>query len=125
MKKLIVISLILLSIPVMATISKQDSAVEKQIYTVYFGTKGNANDAFKDLRTGKEPTGLYEAGETVLLQFEAWATDVSYKFYMDGEEIEASYFNEEYGFCYHFVMPAHDVRLTWKSWNLMVEEGYK
>ena len=45
-----------------------------------------------------------------------------YTFYLDGEQIEATYLNAQYGFCYHFVMPAHDVKFTWKSRNIMVKE---
>ena len=94
-------------------------SVENQAYTVDFGGQ---NKAFKDLRTGEPPTGLYAAGDTVLLSFEMQAEDVRNTFYLDGEEINASYYNEQYGYCYHFVMPAHDVKFTWKSRNLMKEE---
>lgn len=94
-------------------------SVENQAYTVDFGGQ---NKAFKDLRTGEPPTGLYAAGDTVLLNFEMQATDVSITFYLDGEELNASYYNEQYGYCYHFVMPSHDVKLTWKSRNLMLME---
>lgn len=93
--------------------------MEKQYYTVDFD---GYNWAFKDLRTGKPPTGLYAAGDTVLLSFEMQAEDVRNMFYLDGEEISASYYNEYYGHCYHFVMPMHDVKFTWKSRNLMEEE---
>lgn len=97
---------------------KQSKHMEKQMYTVDFGGR---NWAFKDLRTGAEPKGLYAVGDTVLLSFEMQATDVSYTFYLDGEELNASYYNEQYGYCYHFVMPAHDVKFSWKSRNLMEE----
>ena len=93
--------------------------MEKHYYTVDFN---ECNWAFKDLRTGEPPTGLYAAGDTVLLRFDMQAEDVSNTFYLDGEELNASYFNEQYGYCYHFIMPAHDVKFTWKSRNLMEEK---
>ena len=92
--------------------------MDKQYYTVDFNGR---NWAFKDLRTGMEPAGLYAAGDTVMLQFEMQAEDERITFYLDGEELNASYVNEQYGFCYHFVMPPHDVKLTWKIRNLMEE----
>ena len=98
---------------------KTDNDVQPQMYTVDFNGQ---NDAFKDVRTGLPPTGLYAAGDTVAFTFEMQATDESFTFYLDGEEINASYLDEQAGFCYHFIMPAHDVKFTWKSRNLMVEE---
>ena len=94
-------------------------AMEKSIYSVDFN---GLNRAFKDVRTGEPPTGLYAAGDTVAFTFEMQATDERYTFYLDGEKIEATYLNAQYGFCYHFVMPAHDVKFTWKSRNIMVKE---
>ena len=98
---------------------KHSVPMEKHYYTVDFN---ECNWAFKDLRTGEPPTGLYAAGDTVLLRFDMQAEDVSNTFYLDGEELNASYFNEQYGYCYHFIMPAHDVKFTWKSRNLMEEK---
>ena len=94
-------------------------SMEKSIYTVDFN---GLNRAFKDVRTGEPPTGLYAPGDTVAFTFEMQAYDVSHTFYLDGEELNASYYNEQYGYCYHFVMPAHDVKITWKSRNLMLME---
>ena len=121
MKKILFIGLIVLSVIGMAMTPQNEKTSEK-MYTVDFNGK---NFAFKDLKTGAEPTGLYAAGDTVLLSFEMQATDVSYRFFLDGEEINASYFNEQYGFCYHFIMPAHDVKFTWQSRNLMTDEDWK
>ena len=100
-------------------IPKQSMPMENQIFNVDFN--GN-NRAFKDLRTGEPPTGWYAPGDTVLLSFEMEAYDVRNTFYLDGEELNASYYNEQYGYCYHFVMPAHDVKITWKSRNSMLME---
>lgn len=93
-------------------------SMEKSIYSVDFN---GLNRAFKDVRTGEPPTGLYAQGDTVAFTFEMQADDVRYTFYMDGEEFNASYLNAQYGYCYHFVMPAHNVNITWKSQNLMKE----
>ncbi len=125
MKKLILLSLILLSIPVMAVKSKDKPAEEKQKYTVYFGASGDANWGFKDPRTGEPPVSLYAPGELVVFSFEMWATDVSYTFYLDDKEIQATYFNDESGFCYQFIMPDHDVRFTWTMRNTMVYDPHE
>ena len=93
--------------------------MDKQLYSIDFN---GFEWAFKDLRTGQKPSLLYATGDTVLLQFEMQASDVRNTFYLDDEELNASYYNEQYGYCYHFVMPAHDVKFTWKSRNLMEEE---
>jgi hypothetical protein len=118
MKKYSVLPFLLLLLTLISMTPKHVVPMEKQYFTVDFDGR---NWAFKDLRTGEPPVGLYLAGDTVLLDFEMQATDESYTFYLDGVEINASYYNEQYGFCYHFVMPAHDVKLTWKSRNLMEE----
>ncbi len=93
--------------------------MEKQIYTVDFN---GLNWAFKDVITGETPTGLYAVGDTVAFNLEMQATDVRYTFFCDGQKMNASYLNEQYGYCYHFVMPDHDVKITWETKNLMEEE---
>ena len=90
-----------------------------QTYRVDFG---GFSTAFVDPRTGEPPLDEYAEGEVVLLNFRMQAYDVSHTFYLDGEELNASYYNEQYGYCYHFVMPAHDVKITWKSRNSMLME---
>ena len=77
------------------------------------------NWAFVDPRTGEPPVDEYAAGELVLLQFRMQATDERVFFYLDGEELTPSYYNEEYDYCLSFIMPAHDVRISWKSINIM------
>ena len=90
-----------------------------QTYRVDFG---GFNTAFVDPRTGEPPLDEYAEGEVVLLNFRMQAYDERYFFYLDDEEITPSYFNEQYGYCLHFVMPAHDVKITWKSRNSMLME---
>lgn len=118
MKKYSALPFLVLLLTLVSMTSKHTVPMEKQYFTVDFD---GCNWAYKDLRTGEPPVGMYAAGDTVLLNFEMQATDVSITFYLDGEELNASYYNEQYGFCYHFVMPSHDVKLTWKSRNLMEE----
>ena len=112
-----VLPFLILSLTLISMKPKTDKPLPQQYIVDFDG----CNWAFKDLKTGKEPIGLYAAGDTVLLNFEMQATDVRITFYKDGEEWNASYFDEQYGYCYHFVMPAHDVKITWKSQNLMEE----
>lgn len=92
---------------------------QAQYYRIDFG---GMNRAFTDLRTGQPPVDAFVESDTVLLRFDMQAEDVRNTFYLDGEELNASYYNAQYGYCYHFIMPAHDVKLTWKSRNLMEEE---
>lgn len=115
---LCVLPLLVFVLILTAMTPKQKDAPPPHLYTVDFNGQ---NDAFKDVRTGQPPTGIYAAGDTVAFTFEMEAYDVSITFYLDGKEFNASYLNEQYGYCYHFVMPEHDVKLTWKTRNLMVE----
>ena len=111
--------LLVLSFSTMAVISKPQSKPEKQMHTVDFN---GDNFMFVDLRTGEPPVGLYAPGDTVLLKFQFYATDTNYNFYLDGVEINESYFNEKYGYCFHFIMPDRDVQFTWTSYNSMIKD---
>jgi len=119
-KSILFVFLILSTVTAMAVISKNDKAVQKQMYTVFFGENGGFNDGFKDPRTGEPPVSLYAPGDLVVFSFEMWATDVSYQFYLDGKEIQASYFDDKSPFCYQFLMPDHDVHFTWTMRNTMI-----
>ena len=116
MKKLILLSLILLSIPVMAIDSKKDHPFQPPMYTLDFG---GANFMYLDPRTNEPPKSIYFVGEEVCFRLEIWATDTRYTFYLDGQEINASY-DEKYGYCFHFPMPDHDVTFTYTTENTMV-----
>lgn len=91
---------------------------QAQHYRIDFG---GMNWAFTDLRTGKPSEGEYVEGDTVLLRFEMQAEDMRYTFFLDEEVLNASYYNEQYGYCFHFVMPARNVKISWKSQNIMKE----
>lgn len=61
----------------------------------------------------------YTAGETVELYYKFIATDTSYHFYLDGEDINYNY-EDKKGFVISFVMPQHDVKLECVSKNTML-----
>ena len=116
MKKIITLLLILLSLPVMAIDSKKDHPSRPPMYTIDFG---GANFMYLDPRTNEPPKSIYFVGEEVCFRLEIWATDTSYKFYLDGKEINASY-DEKYGYCFRFAMPDHDVTFSYTMKNTMV-----
>ena len=62
----------------------------------------------------------YPEGATVRLWFSMIATDTDYTFYVDGQRVSASGYDDRKGYCIEFVMPAHDVTVTCDSWNSMV-----
>ena len=111
--------LLVLSFPIMAIHSKPQPKPEEPMFRVDFN---GDNFMFIDLRTGEPPVGLYAPGDTVLLKFQFYATDTNYNFYLDGVEINESYFNEKYGYCFHFIMPFRDVQFTWTSYNSMIKD---
>ena len=116
MKKIILL-LILFSFTIsMSAVVNKEKAMKKPVYTVDF--KG-ANYAFMDVRTGEPPTGLYAAGDSVMFIFVMRATDTDYSFFLDGESIYESY-HPEYGYCFQFMMPDHDVKFIWTSRNTML-----
>ena len=79
-------------------------------YKVDFGGQQSAYDNAKK---------SYRAGEQVELHFKYIATDTDYHFYLDGEELNYSY-DDQHGFVIRFIMPDHDVRLSYKTVNSMV-----
>ena len=117
MKKIITFIFILLSLPIMAINLKNDTIPQQQMYTVDFDGQ---QFAFIDPRTNEPPTSLYAAGEAVIFRLELVATDTSYRFFLDGEEIQPSYINEQFGYCFYFAMPAHDVKFTYTTRNTMI-----
>ena len=62
----------------------------------------------------------YPEGATVRLWFSMIATDTDYTFYVDGQRVNASGYDDCKGYCIEFIMPAHDVTVTCDSWNSMV-----
>ena len=72
----------------------------------------DAKDLYKNAKD------YYKAGKKVRLYFPYVATDTDYHFYLDKEPIRFTY-DDKKGFIIEFVMPAHDVTLTCKSFNSM------
>ena len=71
----------------------------------------------KDCFTGAEDS--YRAGETVRVCYPFIATDTSYSFYLDDEQINTGYSDKE-GFIITFIMPARDVKLYVTHRNTMI-----
>ena len=61
----------------------------------------------------------YKAGQQVKIYFPYVATDTDYSFYLDGERISPSDYSDSKGYTISFVMPSHDVELTYNSKNSM------
>ncbi len=70
----------------------------------------------------------YKAGQKVTLRFPYVATDTSYRFYLNGKAIDATY-SDFGGYKLEFVMPPYDAKLECVTRNDMVytppEEGIK
>jgi len=63
----------------------------------------------------------YAVGELVEFYYEFVATDTSYKFLLDGEEICVG-FDDKLGFVIRFGMPDHDVTFRCVERNTMLME---
>jgi hypothetical protein len=63
----------------------------------------------------------YRTGEAVKVLFPYIATDTSYSFYVDGKDADISY--EDGIFVIRFIMPDHDVEVSYTSRNTMVCRG--
>lgn len=61
----------------------------------------------------------YKPGDRVNINYPYIATDTDYKFYLDGEAVNASY-DEGRGYVLEFTMPDRDVKVTVESRNSMV-----
>lgn len=67
----------------------------------------------------------YRAGKEVELVFDLIATDTDYCFYLDGEPVDWTY-DPDRGFVITFIMPEHDVKLTFTMVNSMLPpESYE
>lgn len=73
----------------------------------------------KGLYTGAKDK--YAEGETVEFYYSFVATDTSYKFLLDGNEICVDYEHDR-GFIIRFTMPAHDVTFSCINKNTMICE---
>ena len=63
----------------------------------------------------------YRKGEAVKVVFPYIATDTSYSFYVDGQDADMRY--EDGVFVIRFIMPDHDVEVSYTSRNTMVCRG--
>ncbi len=59
----------------------------------------------------------YEEGEEVVIRYTHLATEYSYNFFLDGEEIDTEYDSDKGHFILRFTMPDHDITLECKSYN--------
>ena len=62
----------------------------------------------------------YEAGEEAVFYFSFIATDTSYKFILDGKELNTGW-DDGKGIKISFTMPDHDVEFRCESRNLMID----
>ncbi len=72
---------------------------------------------FSTLTHGKAPKKAVK-DDTVTICFEAVASDTRYEFYLDGERLNHRY-DHEHGYIISFLMPDHDVTLSYTKQNLM------
>lgn len=98
MKKIILSAVVIILI--IATVMMSAGCSAEKYNVDYCGQKemySNAEDS-------------YRAGKRVTLCYTHWATEISYSFYLDGEEIP---FDIDYqkGLIVSFTMPDHDVKL--------------
>ena len=68
-----------------------------------------------------EAKDAYPAGTQVTVYMDIIATDTDYTFYLDDQPINVTY-AEGKGFCISFLMPDHDVKLTYTMRNTMEYE---
>jgi hypothetical protein len=63
----------------------------------------------------------YAPGKEVTLRYTLIASDTSYAFYLDGEELDVEYDSNK-GYFIRFTMPDHDVRLECMTKNTMADQ---
>ncbi len=63
----------------------------------------------------------YTPGKEVTLRYTLIASDTSYAFYLDGEELDVEYDSNK-GYFIRFTMPDHDVRLECMTKNTMADQ---
>ena len=78
-------------------------------------------DGCEGFYTNAKPA--YRAGKEVELVFNLIATDTDYAFYLDGEPVDWTY-DPDRGFVITFIMPEHDVKLTFTMVNSMLPPEY-
>lgn len=98
-----------------AFISAGSGACNKQkTYRIDYDGK---QELFSTLTHGKAPKKAVK-DDTVTVCFEAVASDTRYEFYLDGERLNSRY-DHQHGYIISFIMPDHDVTLSYTKQNLM------
>jgi hypothetical protein len=98
-----------------ALISAGSGACNRQkTYRIDYDGK---QELFSTLTHGKAPKKAVK-DDTVTICFEAVASDTRYEFYLDGERLNDR-FDHEQGYIISFLMPDHDVKLSYTKQNLM------
>lgn len=98
-----------------ALISAGSEACKKQkAFDIDYDGK---QELFTTLKHGKAPKKAAK-GDTVIVCYEGIASDTRYEFYLDGERLNTHY-DHEHGYIISFLMPDHDVKLSYTKQNLM------
>lgn len=88
------------------------SACSAKTYEVDYCGEQQMYDGAKD---------AYAPGKEVILRYTLIASDTSYAFYLDGEELDVEYDSNK-GYFIRFTMPDHDVKLECVTKNTMADE---
>ena len=88
------------------------SACSAKTYEVDYCGEQQMYDGAKD---------SYAPGKEVILRYTLIASDTSYAFYLDGEELDVEYDSNK-GYFIRFTMPDHDVRLECVTKNTMTDQ---
>lgn len=107
MKKMIMIGILIILALVCVL-----SACAAKTYKVDFCGEQQMYDGAKD---------SYAPGKEVTLRYTLIASDTSYAFYLDGEELDVEYDSNK-GYFIRFTMPDHDVRLECVTKNTMADQ---
>lgn len=100
------------------------------LLTVLFGLAGCGAPKYRVDYDGCEgfytnAKDSYRAGKEVELVYDLIASDTDYAFYLDGEPVDWTY-DPDRGFVITFIMPDHDVKLTFTMVNSMLPpESYE
>ena len=104
-----------------ALISAGSEACNRQkAYRIDYDGK---QELFTTLKHGKAPKKAAK-GDTVIVCYEGIASDTRYEFYLDGERLNTHY-DHEHGYIISFVMPDHNVKLSFTKQNLMEADESK
>ncbi len=67
----------------------------------------------------------YAEGEKVTVTYDMVATDTDYNFFTDSDDVKLDQeFDNNHGYVFTFIMPAHDVKMSVRSRNSMEKDPY-